>query len=272
MIPIRIDASSLAEEFSLSADEVENMIEHAVKRVTLRFAENWSAQAGMHLNSTKQQFQRSILVVDEGRFKGAVVLSNQSSPVPNMVEQGASGFDMKKGFQNSPKAKKTEDGGWYLTIPFRFATPGAIGESEVFSAKLPEQVYQIVKDKPSSKTQMGERTGASEGVDRSELPEEFQKLKNRPSFTTVNQKETFEAYQHKTSIYEGVQRSAQTYENATQGQYVSFRRVSDNSDPMSWIHRGIRARNLAEKALSNTNIGAEVGFAVDDFLANRQRA
>lgn len=272
MIPIRINADDLAEEFSLSADEVGNMIESAVKRVTIRFADNWKAQAGLDLNSSKNQYRNNILIVDEGRFKGVVVLSNASTPVPNMIEQGVSGFDMKAGFQNSPKAKRTKDGGWYLTIPFRWATPGALGESEVFTSRLPDQVYDIARAKSSSSTQLNERAGRSEQIGKLDLPQEFQKIKSRPAFTSVNQRQTFEAYAHKSSIYEGIQRSQQTYENATQGQYISFRRASSKSDPMSWIHTGIRARKLAEKAIQKTNIPAEVGFAVDDFLNERQRA
>ena len=272
MIPIRINANDLAEEFSLSREEVENMVESAVKRVTLRFADNWKAQAGLDLHSSKNQYRNNILIVDEGRFKGVVILSSASTPVPNMIEQGVSGFDMKTGFKNSPKARQTKDGGWFLTIPFRWATPGALGESEVFTSRLPEQVYDIARSKSSSATQLNERAGRSEQIGRTELPQEFQKIQSRPAFTSLNQKQTFQAYQHKSSIYEGIQRSQQTYENATQGQYISFRRVSDKSDPMSWIHTGIRARRLAEKALSRTNIPAEIGFAVDDFLNERARA
>ena len=33
--------------------------------------------------------------------------------------------------------------------------------------------------------------------------------------------------------------------------YNSFRRVSDKSDPSSWIHPGFTAANLAEKAFDN---------------------
>ena len=269
MIPVRIDISDVATEFALSKSEAENMVDSAVKRVTMRFAENWRAQAGLELKGSKNTYRNSILIVDEGRFKGVVVLSNTISPVPNMIEQGVSGFDMKNGFSQSAKVKYSKSGSWYLTVPFRWATPGALGESEVFTSRLPDEIYDIARTKSSSKTQLNERVGSHSQVKFSEIPEDLRPNQRRSEFSDLASKKTFEAYQHVSNIYEGIQRNQQTYEKATQGQYVSFRRASQNSDPMSWIHTGIRARRLAEKALQRTNISSEVNFAIEDFLNAR---
>lgn len=39
-------------------------------------------------------------------------------------------------------------------------------------------------------------------------------------------------------------RLGKTYEKGKGSQHMTFRRLSKNSDPSSWIHGGITARNL----------------------------
>ena len=53
------------------------------------------------------------------------------------------------------------------------------------------------------------------------------------------------------------------------GQYMTFRRVSDQSDPNSWIHKGFTAYNLMGKTLDKFPIDTIISNIKEDFLSNR---
>lgn len=261
MVPIKIDFGDITSEFSLDKGNVDEMMSFVIKELTGLFAREWQTQASKELTSSRKDFINSIIVGEEGRFRGFVMLVGQ---VPNMIEDGAEPFDMKIGFLKSDK-KKMGSSGPYLTIPRRFATPGALGESSVFSEVLPEEIYAIVKDRKSGTSTLGGAISRGAGLKLPDIPEQFRVPEVRQKIVTKSR--IWEAYQNKASKYEGLQRVQKTYESATQGQYISFRRVSNNSDPDAWIHPGIAAHKFAEKALDSLNIPAIVDQKVDHFLS-----
>jgi len=254
MIPITINFGSLPKELDLTIAETEGLMENVVKELTASMVHLWDAEAKNTLSSTRQEYRSSLTVVDKGRFEGMVILRGQ---LANMIENGAGAFDMKPGFMGSPFAKSTEGGGWYFTIPFRFATPGALGESSVFSDILPESIYNVLKTKPPG--------GRIEEGDI-DIPDALRVPKTRKMIVTKSR--VFEEYKAKTSTYVGIGRSDKTYAKTTQSTFTSFRRVSDKSDPNAWIHRGIKARNLAEKALEKLNVGRTVDKLTDNYLSS----
>ena len=255
MIPILIDTSALSQEFALTREDVDALLESVVKDLTAAAYEQWMLQSRV-LGKSRQQYQRGLVVVNQGRFSGAVMLTGT---LPNMIENGASAFDMKVGFSKGVKVKQGKQG-WYMTIPFRLATPGAGGFSEVFSGSIPTVVYAAVKKQPLVPTKTGgQRT---KGLSFDSIPKEYQASTTRPA-TMVGTKK-FEEYKRKTSIYQGI-----TQIQGKGGPVMGFRRVSRNSDPNSWIHTGIVARNLADKVLQNMQIETRVDMAIDNFLASR---
>lgn len=50
--------------------------------------------------------------------------------------------------------------------------------------------------------------------------------------------------------------------------YVSFRRASKNSDPLSWIFPGLTARRFSDKAIDQTDIETIVHNESVNFLEN----
>ncbi len=262
--PIQIDMSDVLSEFNIPKEVGEDMAEAVIKRLTMRFYETWSVIAGRELKSSRNQYLRSLQVISEGKFSGAVILHGD---IPNMVESGMGAFDMKEGFSKSDKIKHTKDGGWYLTVPFRFASAGSLGESEAFSGVLPGAVSKAASKLVPTKSEFKGSVRVGETMSRMQIPDGFKESKTRAGVSNLETKRTFEEYVHKTSIYEGLQKSSKTYEGANQSMFNSFRRVSSKSDPNSWIHSGIRARNLAEKALSEFNIGEEIDIEVDNQLS-----
>ena len=76
------------------------------------------------------------------------------------------------------------------------------------------------------------------------------------------------AYLRKHSIYEGITKMTGVYARTTQNMYVSFRRASKNSDPLSWIFPGLAARRFADKALDQTDVETIVHNESVNFLEN----
>lgn len=244
---INVDLTDVISEFALSGSDVNSLTQSIVDEVTEATYRQWKEEARRGLRSTRQQYVRGLQLISEGRLRNSIILRGK---FPNMLEFGISSFDMKVGFANSKKSKRSKDGGWFLTIPFRMAVPGAEGESEVFSGVLPRDVYKAVRKSARS----GKKV-----LSKEDIPAAFSQLGSNS--TT--------GYKHKHSIYEGLQRTTKFYEETTQGQYNTFRRVSSKSDPNSWIHKGLKEHAFAEKAIRNSPIDTIVENAIDQFLSER---
>lgn len=254
MIPIKIDLSDFMQQWQFSAAETDLFIYNVLDEIGTRFADQWRNNAGNELKQTKQEYQRAIYIEKPSADSIVVGLSGW---LPNAIEKGLQPFDMKKeGFANSSKRKFKNDGGWYLTIPFRIGTPDIVGESSIFATIMPNQVYQVVKQELVTK-------GNSLSVTK--LPTEFQIKGIRPEVINTITNQTFSSYEHKSSIFEGMQNVG----SKSHSQYMTFRRVSNLSDPNSWIHSGIVAHNLMNKTLSNFPIDQIVSNVKEDFLQNR---
>ncbi len=267
-IPVFIDTSDLADEFSLSKQDVEKLLDYTVKEITAEFAQLWSKTAAAELHSSRNSYLKGLIVVDEGLAAGAVVLTGQLNM---MIEEGVGAFDIKTGMENSSKRKittrvdpKTGETitSWYITVPFRLATPDALGESEVFSVHMNDDIYSIVKDLDTTRQVQGGSVSRSLKLD--DIPKQYQEPKTRFAVSNIPESKSFEEYKNKHSIYEGLTKVKDG--DTGQNRYMSFRRISPNSDPNSWIHSGINAYNLAEKAMSELDIPLLVDQKVDNFL------
>ena len=252
MIPLIIDTRPLIERYALSETQVELLIDSSVKYIVGKFAEYWELEAMKNLHQSRTSYLSNLKVVDEGRMKGAVVLDYTQNPMVRFIEEGVGAFDMKAGFEKSSKIKHTKSGGWYLTIPFKKANPEAVGESTVFSGVMPLEIYKVVKN-------------ADKPLQIVDIPNKYKVQTSRPSITNLSAKKTFDEYVHKSNIYEGLGKR-KDFDGKTS--YMSFRRVSSNSDGNAWIHPGINAYNLAQKALNTleTHFQEEMGKAIDSSL------
>lgn len=250
MDPVRVDITQMSNIFELSPRDSDQLIDNILTDLAGEFARELSEEAKNQLHGTRNEYLRGIYTEDINKYNKAVGLRGF---LPNAIELGIGPFDEKPGFMKSDKVKFKKDGGWYLTIPYRFATSGAIGESTVFSTPLPTSVQSAVKNK--------NKAGDTSGLKTSEIPSQYRAPSTRERVVAKDNK-VFEAYQHKSSIYEGVTKS----NKQNHSQYVSFRRVSDLSDDNSWIHTGIQARNLADAAFTRLEIDKIVGNAIEEFL------
>ena len=260
IVSINIDSQDILDQYSISSKDVESVIDYTIKEVTAQFFARWQETASRELKTTRSRYIENLRLVDEGRMQGAVILDYSKDTLVKMLEEGASAFDIKQGFEKSAKRHIKKDGGWYITIPFKIGTPGVQVDSG-FSSILPSQIYNTLIAQPVNPT-----TNRSAGVSKGGIPAEYAAPKVRSAFSSIPESKTFSEYKNKASVYEGVfkQKDAITGQNS----YGSFRRVSDKSDENSWIHPGIEAHNLAEKTLDKfeTIIETVVESATDNAL------
>ena len=263
MNPITIDLSGLKGQFGIDDKTLDQLTETCVKAVTAAIYANWEALAKKKLKSTREEYIQNIIHVDKGRFNKQIILTGV---VPNMVEQGASAFDLKEGFRKSPKVRYTipvygkkgnmlrSGGDWYLTIPFRIGVPGTLGQAG-FTGQMPQEVYDIMR-----------KRGNRIALRADEIPAPYNIPQSRAAIQATPQNPYYAQYTHKSSIYESLTKRTAQYGKTTQNTYGTFRRAGANSDPLSWIHKGISAYRLADEAVKITDVDTIVENEVTTFL------
>ena len=263
MNPITIDLSGLKGQFGIDDKTLDQLTETCVKAVTAAIYANWEALAKKKLKSTREEYVQNIIHVDKGRFNKQIILTGV---VPNMVEQGASAFDIKEGFRKSPKVRYTipvygkkgnmlrSGGDWYLTIPFRIGVPGTLGQAG-FTGQMPQEVYDIMR-----------KRGNRIALRADEIPAPYNIPQSRAAIQATPQNPYYAQYTHKSSIYEGLTKRTAQYGKTAQNTYGTFRRAGANSDPLSWIHKGISAYRLADEAVKITDVDTIVENEVTTFL------
>lgn len=261
--PITIDLSGLGAQFGLASSQIDQLTETCINAVTASVYANWEALAKQRLGSTLPDYLQHLIKVDKGRFAKQIILTGS---LPNMLEQGASPFDIKDGFKKSPKVKYTipvynkkgvqikQGGDWFLSVPFRIGTPGTVGQAG-FSSEMPQEVYDVMLGKPTKGS-----------LKTPEIPSPYDIPKSRDAILNEGGGNLYAAYKHKSSIYEGMAKQTAQYAKTSQNTYGTFRRAGANSDPLSWIHKGFTAYNLHQGAISKTDVETIVENEVTSYL------
>lgn len=249
MIDFQVDTNDLSAEFSLSRQEVDQLLELTVDNVAEQFGRLWTEEAKNGLHSSREQYVTNIFAEKRDRFTSVVYL-NPAAWLPNAIEMGASEFDMKSGLLMSDKVKYDKDGDPYITVPFRHATPNALGENGAFSNKMTSDIYK------SAKKLTGKQSLPLTSIDsKHHIPKNIglrKEVKNN-NFKNITKDTPM------TSIYEGMQKR--------KGGYVTFRRVSLRSDADRWIHPGFEKRDFMNKAVQRLDVANIVDRSIDDYLS-----
>lgn len=251
--PIDIDLSELIEEFNL--DEAQSVVlgSSIIDSVIIEYQSKWEDLIRTELSQSRIEYRKAMFINRTSPTEVEFGLSARESKLALMVEEGTPPFDEKEGFAASTKKKISKKGGWYLTIPFRHATPQAVAESGIFASIMPQAIYNIAKNQNK--------------VTSVNLPPEFSTPGSRKEIRTPDL--VVPEYIHKNPKYEGLvklQASSSTSEDRSL--YMTFRRVSNNSDPESWWNPGILPKKLMDKALDAAQIDLVAQMAIDEFLEN----
>lgn len=264
---IKVDISPLISNYAnFGKSELEKIKNRSVRVVADEFANRWAAEAKNNLNKTRNTFINAISKGKIGNHSYRVYL-NPDIWLANAIEEGASDFDMKKGFLRSPKAKVSKEGHKYIRIPFRFATPGSSGSSPAFSGVLPKDVFsqfksqlkrgnegkQLLLKNISSRHQMPVKNIMREHIQKTIIKSQRKELqnikKNLPDISKPNKDEKM------TSKFEGLTKKSI---GGGRSGYFAFRTVSEKSDEFAFLHPGFTARKFAEKALGKMNISSKI--------------
>lgn len=237
--PIRVELGDLVSEFGLDSESVDQLSNMIVTNVTIEFLNALQSNVNRSLKGARNTYLRNIEVVDIDSKNKEIVLHGW---LPNAIEDGYPAFDMKPGFSRSQNVEFNKNGGWYLTIPFHFSTPGSLGEG---TTKIPNPIYNIVRKQKNPLT-------------KGQIPEPYNKPLTRSLVS--NSQRVFGPYTHKSSIYEGLQK--------TEGGYITFRTVGANSDPNAFIHKGFKGRKFFETSLEQISPSVPVVTenAINQFL------
>ena len=198
---------------------------------TLRVQRAWieTAQQSTRTGEYARSIQAEWPVADDP-FKGRVF---SIAPYAAALEYGTAARDMKPALLASAKARVTAKGVRYITIPFRHGTPGASS-----MPAMPQDIYEAVRSlgryadthqRLSGNRLVGGLPASAHGW-RSKLPTGGMSGH----------------YTWRSGPYAGMVKGGMKGHT----QYVTFRRVSDNSDPSSWWYPGTPAREMRRRALA----------------------
>ena len=190
------------------------------------------------INSVTGEYVRSI---QEGlrmldNLTGEIMTTSAHGAI---VESGISAFDQKEGLLRSNKAKTGKNGNRYITVPFRHGTPSA-----TTMPAMPQHIYDQAKSLGYSRknnflTTMF--TGRKFTWGGSVSPtSEGQRSHNEPHRGA--------GYTWKSGQYSGMVKMGKP----NHSQYLTFRRVSLNSNANSWQFPGVKAKPIREAVIENT--------------------
>jgi hypothetical protein len=162
-----------------------------------------------------------------------------TSPHRNFIEDGQPARDMKADLLASPKAKTNKEGKKWMTVPFRHGAPGTQGIQA-----MPQNVYALAKQLGFSR-----RNGALKGLITGQKYTWNGRLKASPQGQRSHSgNHPGKGYTWKSGQFSGMVKMGQRGHS----QYLTFRRVSENSDPKSWQHPGVRPKPIREAVVENT--------------------
>lgn len=160
----------------------------------------------------------------------------------NRVEQGRDEIDMKKTHPFGPKARMGKRGP-YNVIPFRHTVPGA-GSSGA-GRPMPANIYRLIlkntrEAEQAKEAGLSDRGGFSRVLRASENPEERvyewgARLPDMAQGQETKRLDDDRSYTHKTGRYSGMVRMDVSTAKAKRSNYLTFRTISVNSPPNSWI-------------------------------------
>lgn len=250
MLPITIDIGNFIDDLFLDQGDVKVLSKFVLDRIADRYMYLWEKSVDEQLHSTRSLYKRSMSYQYVDDFNIIFTLSGKGEGrLALMIEQGATSFDLKDGMRRSPKAHNPGQQNWWISVPFRQATSEALAESVIFAGKLDPQVQDIAKRQTA-------------GVSFSQLPEQLQQRLTRPAINSGGK--VIPEYQHKSPIQQGVVHGKQQFH----GQYHTFRRISENSEQYSWIHKGFTEHDFMGKSLNSlsSEIPSIVSNAKSEFL------
>ncbi len=214
-IDVSLRAADLGKELENISAEVEATFKLAVAGLAQSAYSEVIRLANQRLKSTKQDYVNAVTFESVGENIYVITLNGKAA---NATEDGYGSFDMKPGLLSGPNSKVTAKGTRFNTVPFSYQ-PNSNAPAGQKILDLRSAVKALIKDR---------------GID---------KIIKNPS---GEPKQGIVARLSNTGIknLEGLVKIQKQYGKTTQSTYMTFRRVSSNSDASKWIHPGYQGARI----------------------------
>jgi len=203
-----------------------------VKQLAASAMQQWKRLAQEGLRSSARDYVAGL----QHRYYGERAQIILTGMMPNMIENGWPGGDLRQWLLKGPNARLGKNGP-YNTVPFRHGTPGTSGRN--VGRPMPPSIYRAAKMLTPTLTALG-GAGTLYG----------ERLSTSSRGVTQQAKRillTKERPWHATSVYTGMIREEKEYAAAKQSQFMTFRRISRvKRGPKHWFHPGIKPRRFAK--------------------------
>ena len=211
---------------------------------------HWKRAAMQKLRASSRDYVQG-LQEDIGSEKAVITLVGV---LPNLIERGFRGGDMRTWMLEGPRAKKAKAGHRYLIIPFQHGTPGTSGRN--VGIPMPRVIHNAAKQLTATVSRPGAQLIGTAGVKTTKYGErlglESGGVKRKAREILQSKAKPW----HATSIYSSMIRQEKTFAKATQTTgYTTFRVLSEKvirggrdekgKATEHWFHPGIRARRFA---------------------------
>lgn len=259
---ITIDLGPLQNLFdsAFGADEQAGTLDRSLRDILDASAQQliviWSKEATIALKHPAGYIaaltdQGSVYPFPDNRL--GVVVENDH-PAAYFLEMGTNAFDIKKMLGSSAKVKESKAGNRYIRIPLDQS------RKSLDKYNIGEQASKLAPSKNlgleagQRRTKWGDRLKANDLGQRSKIfaiqgalaMNTAQRIGTIATVGKSGEATRLIHYTWKASPFQNVVRFEDKF-GKTSG-YKSFRTISDASDPDSWIHPGINASHIAEKA------------------------
>ena len=243
---IKVDISKIAKDIAARVPTKDDR-DRLVQALGAAAVAYWKREAQRGLKSTSRDY---IAGIQEEFDQGKYTITLKGT-LPNIIEQGFRGGDMRDWMLKSPKARKGRNGR-YLIIPFRHGTPGTSGRN--VGPAMPTSIHAAAKHLEPSLSRHKAQAPQSKSIRYGErLGPKSKRVNAEAKQILTSKKKSW----HATSIFSGMIREQKTYAKATQSQYMTFRVISEGvirgktdkegKATQHWFHPGISAKHYAQK-------------------------
>jgi len=259
-----IKLSVRAEELGLLMEEISFktniMVEEALDSLAQSTYNEAIRLAHQRLITTQQDYINNLSLEKKSGADGGVFYEIGLNEEAGWIEGGFAPYDMKPGLlKNIDVTKKgqgiSKEGNRWKTIPFQHRPGSKMGLPQFKNVDSSENNTQTLKQTLSAVSRLNRKNDLNKTIKKYGLGKIIRGSNNKALEGKVGVMKD-----GVTKNLGGLTKYQKSYGSRTQSTYMTFRRVSDKSDPSSWLHPGYSGANIFP------DLERYVSSRVDDIL------
>lgn len=233
---IKIPSSSSAAIAAKLKPLVEKAFADATPKIAALVVDRVTQEADMKLKSMAPQYKRAVQDPDAVKVDEHGLKIHIKDPVVLALELGVNSFDIKA--KMLPHAQRFGRSGPYIDVPFSHRPYSATKGEGVPKSVLSSLFKKADKAGPEESVRSGVKGAA---------PRQFERSLSFGGSTVTTQ------VKHKVGIHENMIYARRATGGVSQSSFKTIRRISSNSDPMSWWHPGFTGLGIFRKVFNEVN-------------------